>query len=44
MREAGVQLVVPAPLVRKFPRPVQPQLQTFESFIGAVRQAVINGP
>lgn len=37
MQEAGVQLVVPAPLVRKFPRAVQPQLLTFESFIGDVR-------
>ena len=37
MQEAGVQLVVPALLVRKFPGTVQPQLQTFESFIGDVR-------
>ena len=43
MREAGVQLVVPAPLVGKFPGTVQPQLQTFESFIGDVRLAAING-
>ena len=37
MQEAGVQLVVPAPLVGKFPGTVQPQLLTFESFIGDVR-------
>ena len=37
MQQAGVQLVVPAPLVWKFPRTVQPHLQTFENFIGDVR-------
>lgn len=34
---AGVKLVVPAPLVREYPRPVQPHLQTLESFIADVR-------
>ena len=37
LQEARVQLVVPAPLVGKFPGTVQSQLQTFESFVGDVR-------
>lgn len=37
MTEAGVQLVVPVPLVSSFPKSVQPHLQSFESFIGDVR-------
>lgn len=37
MSEAGVQLVVPLPLVSSFPRSVQPHLQSLESFIGDVR-------
>lgn len=37
MTEAGVQLVVPAGLIEKFPMSVQPQLQTLESFIGDIR-------
>lgn len=37
MTRAGVQLVVPAGLADKFPKPVQPHLQTLESFIGDVR-------
>ena len=37
MTHAGVQLVVPAGLFEKFPKPVQPHLQTLESFIGDVR-------
>ncbi len=37
MTQAGVQLVVPAGLFEKFPKPVQPHLQTLESFIGDVR-------
>jgi len=37
MNEASVQLVVPFPLVRKFPASVQPNLQTLESFIGDMR-------
>lgn len=37
MTQAGVQLVVPAGLFEKFPKEVQPHLQTFESFIGDVR-------
>ena len=37
MTEAGVQLVIPAPLVTAFPKAVQPSLQTLESFIGDVR-------
>jgi len=37
MTRAGVQLVVPLGLTDKFPRSVQPHLQTLESFIGDVR-------
>lgn len=37
MTEAGVQLVIPAGLFDKFPKTVQPHLQTLESFIGDVR-------
>lgn len=37
MAGAGVQLVVPAPLVGKFPEAVQPHLMTLESFIADVR-------
>jgi hypothetical protein len=37
MTRAGVQLVVPAGLTDKFPKAVQPHLQSFESFIGDVR-------
>lgn len=37
MTEAGVQLVIPARLMKKFPKSVQPHLQTLESFIGDVR-------
>ncbi|HEY0622779.1 type II restriction endonuclease [Sphingomonas sp.] len=37
MTRAGVQLVVPLGLTDKFPKSVQPHLQTLESFIGDVR-------
>lgn len=37
MTQAGVQLVVPSGLFEKFPKQVQPHLQTLESFIGDVR-------
>lgn len=37
MVEAKVQLVVPKPLIEKFPKSVQPHIQTLESFIGDVR-------
>jgi hypothetical protein len=37
MVNAGVQLVVPAGLTEKFPKAVQPHLQSLESFIGDVR-------
>jgi hypothetical protein len=33
MSEAGVKLVVPSSLVSKFPRLVQPGLQTFGNFL-----------
>lgn len=37
MIAAGIQLVVPAPLISSYPSSVQPHLQTLESFIGDVR-------
>jgi len=37
MTEAGIQLVIPDKLRGKFPKEVQPHLQTLESFIGDVR-------
>ena len=37
MRLAGVQLVVPQPLIASYPQSVQPHLQTLESFIADVR-------
>lgn len=37
MTNAGVQLVVPAPVVSAYPKSIQPHLQTLESFIGDVR-------
>jgi len=37
MTNAGVQLVVPAGLTDRFPKAVQPHLQSLESFIGDVR-------
>lgn len=47
MTNAGVRLVVPAGLTEKFPKSVQPSLQTLESFIGDVRGlecAITTGP
>jgi hypothetical protein len=37
MTQAGVQLVVPSGLFTTFPKPVQPHIQSLESFIGDVR-------
>ena len=37
MTDAKVQLVVPAALASKYPKSIQPHLQTFESFIGDIR-------
>jgi hypothetical protein len=37
MQEAQVQLVVPAPLIERYPQSVRPHLQTLESFIADVR-------
>jgi len=37
MVDAKVQLVVPEPLIEKYPKSVQPHIQTFESFIGDMR-------
>ena len=41
MRQAGVQLVVPRPLHRKFPPAVQSHLVALESFIGDVRSLTV---
>lgn len=38
MWEAGVRLVVPSILHKRYPRTVRPHLQTLESFIGEVRE------
>lgn len=43
MVNAGVQLVVPAGLTEKFPKAVQPHLQSLESFIGDVRLLRFHG-
>jgi hypothetical protein len=37
MVHANVKLVVPKPIIEKFPKSVQPHIQTLESFIGDVR-------
>jgi hypothetical protein len=37
MTEAEVQLVVPAPLIARYPRDIQPHLQSLERFIAEVR-------
>lgn len=37
MKDSNIKLVVPAPLLAKYPEPVRPYLQTLESFIGDVR-------
>lgn len=42
MRQAGIQLVVPQPLISKYPNSVQPHLQTLESFIGDIRLLNLN--
>lgn len=44
MTDARVQLVVPAPLMTKFPKSVQPHLQSLESFIADVRLLGIATP
>ena len=37
MNAANVQLVIPQPLIGKFPVAVRPHLQTLESFIADIR-------
>lgn len=37
MQNAGVKLVVPAGLIKKYPREVQPHLQSLKSFIDDMR-------
>jgi hypothetical protein len=37
MRTANVKLVVPAPLLSKYPNSVQPELVTLESFVAELR-------
>ena len=38
MKEAKVQLIVPSPLITKFPQDVRPHLQTLENFIVDIRK------
>ena len=37
MAQASVRLVIPEPLIVRYPKKVQPELQTLESFMGDVR-------
>lgn len=37
MSQAGVQLIIPAPLMQSYSKKIQPHLQTLESFIGDIR-------
>jgi hypothetical protein len=37
MRTEGIKLVVPESLIKKYPKSIQPGLQTLESFIGDIR-------
>jgi hypothetical protein len=37
MTQAGVQLVIPVPLMKSYSKKIQPHLQTLESFIGDIR-------
>lgn len=41
MENAGVQLVVPSPLLPKYPESIRQKLMTFEQFIGEVRHLSI---
>ena len=41
MAKSGVKLVVPAPLKRKFPKSVRPELQTLSEFIDEVRHLTL---
>lgn len=41
MKAAGVQLVIPLPLVGKFPESIQPELITVEQFIESVRHLAL---
>jgi hypothetical protein len=38
MKAAGVRLVIPSPLIRKFPKSIQPELTTLADFVAAVRR------
>ncbi|AMV17420.1 type II restriction endonuclease [Planctomyces sp. SH-PL14] len=42
MTEAGIRLVVPTPIIGKFPSQVRPHLQSLESFIADVRLLRVN--
>ena len=37
MYQAGVRLVVPSPLINKFPQSIRPELKTLEDFLGELR-------
>lgn len=41
MVQASVKLVVPEPLIARYPRNVQPELQTLESFMADIRMLLI---
>ena len=43
MEEAQVQLVVPEPLIKSYPKSVRPHLQTLESFIADIRLLGLRG-
>jgi hypothetical protein len=38
MQSAGVQLVVPAPVMTSYPEEVRPYLLSFEEFLGELRE------
>jgi hypothetical protein len=43
MKAAGVQLVIPLPLVERFPQSIRPELMTLEKFIESVRHLAVLG-
>ena len=41
MKAAGVQLVIPLPLIERFPQSIRPELMTLEKFIESVRHLAV---
>jgi hypothetical protein len=37
MKDAGIRLVIPTPLIKKYPESVQPDLMTVEAFVSSIR-------